>query len=264
MLNRQALVFLGLATLLGLGAAFAARSWLESRLPSMGPATIETSPVVVTRLAIPTGMALEDRHLDIVSWPRSYLLKGALPTIADAQGRVTRRPLAAGEPVLATALMPQGVEAGLVGIIEDKMRALSVKVDDVIGVAGFIKPGARVDVVATLRRIDQKSKLPYSKVIMQDLRVLAIDQTLEQVGNDGDAELVSVVTLEVDPQQAEKLTYISHEARLQLALRNPGDHEHVKTNSTGVSDLLPPRHKLRSKGALVQVIRGSESTNRRF
>ncbi len=264
MLNRQALVFLALAALLGLGAAFAARSWLESHLPSVGQAAVETSPVVVARLAIPTGTALDGRHLDIVSWPQSYLLEGALPSVADAEGRVTRRPLAAGEPVVATSLMPEGVEAGLVGIIDDKMRALSVKVDDVIGVAGFIKPGARVDVVATLRRIDLKSKLPYSKVVMQDLRVLAIDQTLEQVGSDGEAEVVSVVTLEVDPQQAEKLTYISHEARLQLALRNPGDHEHVKTKSTGVADLLPPRQKVRGKGALVQVIRGSKSTSRRF
>ena len=142
---------------------------------------------------------------------------------------------------------------------------MSVKVDPVIGVAGFVKPGARVDVVATLRRIDLKKKLPYTMVILQDVRVLAIDQQLQEA-TEGEPALVSVVTLEVDPSQAQTLTYISHQGRIQLALRRPDDHEVVKVKSTGVEDLLPPRR--RGNGSRprksVQVLRGSSVSTKSF
>ena len=95
-------------------------------------------------------------------------------------------------------------------MITPKHRAVSVKVDNVIGVAGFVTPGARVDVLVTLARVDLSDALPFSKVFLQNIRVLAVDQKLEEVKS-GDPELVSVVTLEVTPVQAEHLTYAAHE-----------------------------------------------------
>jgi pilus assembly protein CpaB len=107
----------------------------------------------------------------------------------------------------------------------------------VIGVAGFVVPGSRVDVMATIRRVDQDRAIPFSKLILQDVRVLAVDQKLEEVKS-GEPELVNVVTLEVDPLQAEHLIYAAHEGRLQLALRAPGDDAEIATRSIGVADLL--------------------------
>ena len=257
MSNKQAIIFLGLALILGLGAALTAERWLEGRTPTVAGEPIASIPVVTARVDVPVGTTLTEKQLKVVRWPKSFVPGGAALSMDRAAGRVTRRPLAIGEPVQETGLLPEGSEAGLVAVIENRKRAISVKVDPVIGVAGFIKPGARVDVIATLRRIDLKRKLPYTKVVLQDVRVLAIDQKLEEVQN-GEPQIVSVVTLEVDPKQAEQLTYTSHEGRLQLALRSPSDHEIVKTLSTGVSDLLPPRRRRgRGPSFQVQVIKGS-------
>jgi pilus assembly protein CpaB len=266
MQNRQALLFLALAVILGLAAAFSAQRWLLRQTPRIEGKAVATVPVVMARSSVPVGAALTKGALEIAHWPEPYAPAGRLASLESAMGRVTRHPLAPGEPVLEAALLPDGSEAGLIGVIGEEKRAVSVKVDAVIGVAGFVKPGSSVDVVATLRRIDLEKKLPYSKVVLQDVRVLAIDQKLEEADN-GEAHLVSVVTLEVSPEQAEHLTYISHEGRLQLALRSPGDHEVVKTRSTGVSDLLPPRRArraIRAAGPPVQVIRGSDVSTKHF
>jgi pilus assembly protein CpaB len=136
-------------------------------------------------------------------------------------------------------------------------------------VAGFVTPGSRVDVMATIRRIDLPKALPFAKVILQDIRVLAVDQKLEEVKT-GDPELVSVVTLEVDPLQAEHLIYAAHEGRLQLALRSPGDDKEVVTRSITVADIFGEEHSAKiNKVAVptktvVEVIHGSEVRIKKF
>ena len=141
-----------------------------------------------------------------------------------------------------------------------------------IGVAGFVVPGTHVDVLVTIARIDTDGK-PYSKIVLQDVEVLAIDQKLEEA-KEGEPQLVQVVTVETSPQDAEKLTYAAHEGRLQLALRNPTDREIVETRSVGVADLLGDRrpaapriasHPLqRAAGASVEVIKGSQVSVQSF
>jgi pilus assembly protein CpaB len=145
------------------------------------------------------------------------------------------------------------------------MRAVSVKVDNVIGVAGFVAPGAHVDVLATLRRVDHAKAIPFAKVILQNVRVLAVDQKLEEARG-SDPELVSVVTLEVAPVQAEHLVYAAHEGRLQLAMRSPGDDEKVETRSIGVADVMGSR-KARTRTAhrnSVQVLKGAKIETKSF
>jgi pilus assembly protein CpaB len=266
MQQRRAIVFFGLALVLAFGAVLAARQILERPVVVAGPAVVETSPVVVARGDIQTGSALTARQLDIVQWPTEFLPKASFRQESDLEGRVLRRALAAGEPVLEPTLMPEGSQAGLVSVIEDKRRAVSVKVDPVIGVAGFVTPGSRVDVLATLRRVDLTNKIPYSKVILQDVPVLAIDQQLED-SRTGDPEIVNVVTLEVSPEDAEKLIYGAHEGRLQLALRSPADRELVKTASIGVADLLATRRKAsppRAVGPSVEVLTGATRSVKQF
>ncbi len=264
MQNRRGVLFLVIAVLFGLAAAFIARQRLagEDRGPQEG---FEIVSVVVARVDLGIATQLGERQLDTVQWPKAYLPKGALTRVEQAINRVLRRPLLVGEPVLESALLLQGAKGGLAGVISVNHRAVSVKVNPVIGVAGFVRPETRVDVLVTARRVDQAKPLPYSKVILQDIRVLAVDQTLEQARN-GEPELVNVVTLEVTLEQAEKLTYAAHEGRLQLALRNPSDKETVKTASVGVADLLgtPKRRATSRPTTAVQVIKGSSIRTKHF
>jgi pilus assembly protein CpaB len=264
--NRRGLLFLGIAIVFGVAAVFVAQRWLGNLSPS-APQAPETAQVVVVKADLTVATKLTGRQLGTAEWPKAHLPKGALTGVEQAKGRVLRRPLMEGEPLLESALFPEGSEAGLPGLIAPNRRAVSVKVDPVIGVAGFVKPGTRVDVLVTARRVDRSKAIPYSKVILQDVRVLAVDQKLEQA-NSGDPELVNVVTLEVEPEKAEALTYASHQGQLQLALRNPTDDEKVETTSVGVADLFGGKKKRRSHAvrstARIQVLKGSSVQNREF
>ena len=262
MQNRRAFLFLILAIALGIGAAFTAQRWLEQQR-SLPTATAKptTQPVAVVRQDTSVGSLLNERELVTVDWPLEYVPQGAYSNPSQLQGRVLRRPLASGEPVLESALLPEGAQGGLVSVIDPSQRAMSVKVDPVVGVAGFVVPGAHVDVLVTITRKDGDG-MAYSKVILQDIRVLAIDQKLEEA-KEGEPQLVQVVTMEVSPEQAEKLTHAAHEGRLQLALRNPSDREIVETHSVSVREVLGvPRRTSRPRVARsstnVEVIKGSQ------
>jgi len=264
MQNRRGLLFLGLAVLAGLAAVLLARDWLTREAPDIAM-TVATESVVVAAVDLPAGTTLRERQFDIVEWPRDYLPTGVVGATNLVRDRVTRRAISAGEPLLESALLPIGAEAGLHAMISRDRRAISVQVDAVIGVAGWVKPGSRVDVLATLQRVDWERPLPFTKVILQDVKVLAIDQELEKVDS-GSAEVVSVVTLEVTPEEAQGLAYAANEGALQLALRNPRDSELVETRSTNAADLIPvgagpptekaERSEPRPEGDRVETVRG--------
>jgi pilus assembly protein CpaB len=262
MQTRRGLIFLGLALVLGLAAA-----WIAMRLATVPgvaqAAPSRTTPVVVARTDVSVASSLMREQLKEVDWPADHVPAGALASVDQAVDRIARRPIAKGEPLLEAALFEPGSAGGLRAVIAPEYRAVSVKVDNVIGVAGFVTPGSRVDVLATIRRVDRKRPLPYAKVILQDVRVLAVDQKLEEVKS-GDPELVNVVTLEVDPIQAEHLIYAAHEGRLQLALRAPGDDKEVATRSIGVADVLGGREPVKKAASAprrarssVQILKGS-------
>lgn len=269
----RGLVFIGFAILMGLAAAWTAMRLAPSVTAPAASATTATVPVVIGRIGIDAATTMTAAQLDVAQWPREHVPAGAIASTELAAGRVLRRPLAAGEPVLEASLFPVGSAGGLGALISPGSRGVSVKVDNVIGVAGFIQPGARVDVFATLRRVDTKEALPYSKLILQDVRVLAVDQQLERAGN-SDPVAVSVATLEVDPFQAERLIYAAHEGRLQLALRTPGDAKTFETDSVGVADVLmdrtpaatPEKRSVarRAAGPTVQVLRGVNVETKSF
>ncbi len=262
MQNRRALLFFAFAILFGIAAAFTAHRALESRVATVPveATPVETVDVVITRADIQTGGVLEDALLTTVEWPREYAPPGAFFEKEALHGRVLRHALAAGEPVLEGALLAPGSAGGLLSVISQDTRAVSVKVDQIIGVAGFVMPGARVDVLATVRDLNAKNKIPHSKIVLQDIQVLAIDQKMETASN-GEPELVSVVTMQVSPKDSEKLVYASHEGRLQLALRTPSDHEIVKTAGVTVGDLIGrkrSRRKRRAATPTIEVVQGSE------
>ena len=264
MQNRRGLIFIGLALIMGVAAA-----WFTQRLVSepgtVQQADLRTTSVVVVRADVPVATSLRERFLETTEWPVDLVPPGALTSADAAVGRIVRRPLAKGELVLETTLFEVGASGGLRAVIAPDHRAVTVKVDSVIGVAGFVTPGARVDVMATIRRIDRKNALPYSKVILQNIRVLAVDQKLEEV-KASDPEVVSVVTLEVSPEQAQHLVYAAHEGRLQLAMRSPGDDAEVRMKSVGVADVFGERYvaKAKAPGKTVLVINGTHQYTKRF
>jgi len=265
MQNRRGILFLILAAVLGIGAAVMAQRWLEAQsVPASADARPDTQPVAVVRNDASVGSILNPRELTTVDWPLEFVPQGAYSSPEQLEGRVLRRPLAGGEPVLETALLPVGSQGGLVSVIDSTRRAVSVKVDPVVGVAGFIRPGSQVDVIATLKKSDGK---PYTKAILQDVKVLAIDQKLQEA-REGDPQLVQVVTLEVSTVQAEKLTFAAHQGRLQLALRNPTDREILETRSVNANGVLgdsPRRTRPRPVSrAKVEVIKGTHRSVKSF
>jgi pilus assembly protein CpaB len=259
--NRRALLFLLLAVVLGIAAALAAQRWLERQRPATTTG-VQTQTVVVARSDVPIASALTPLQLTTVEWPARFAPQGSFSTPESLSGRVVRRAVAAGEPVLEAMLLPEGTEAGLPSVIGDEKRAVSVKVDQVIGVAGFVTPGTRVDVLVTLRRIDLPKGEPETKIVLQDVPVLAIDQRVEEAES-GEPQVVNVVTLEVAPSDAEKLVFSAHEGRLQLALRNRVDVEQVTTEAVGVADVMGEKKRVARKSsaprsvANVEVLRGS-------
>ena len=260
MQNRRALIFFAFAILFGVAAAFTAHRALESRVATAPEApAIETVEVVITRADQSTGAVLNTAALTTVDWPKQYAPQGMFASPELLHGRVLRHALAAGEPVLDGALLPEGSAGGLLSVISDDKRAVSVKVDQIIGVAGFVSPGARVDVMGTIRDLSTKDRIPYTGSVVQDVTVLAIDQKMEEAES-GEPELVSVVTLEVEPSDAQRLIYAAHEGRLQLALRKPSDREEVKTASVTFTDIIEKRRRTRKgrRKAAVQIVSGSE------
>ena len=262
MKNRRAILFLILACVCGGGAAFTAQQLLENQQPEVVEQRFETTSVAVATQPINAASEIVGEFVEVVDWPEDHVPEGYFATSEDVAGRVAKRALTIGEPILESALLPIGAQAGLASIIDDKHRAVSVKVDPIVGVAGFVTPGSTVDVLVTVRRVDWTNQAPYAKTVLQNVKVLAIDQKTEEAKN-GDPELVSVVTLEVDPQQAEKLTYMAHEGQLQLALRNPKDHEVAKTPGVTVASLVGGNVKRRA-ATTVQVLKGTDVSSSRF
>jgi pilus assembly protein CpaB len=260
--NKRTILLLMVAVVSGLGAAMLMQNMINSRQSFIvSEAEVEMQEVVIVKVDLPLATTLSPQVLETREWPAEYLPEGAFLSIDDLDGRVVRRAHAAGELVRELSLLAQGSTGGLESVIAKDYRAVSVKVDPIVGVAGFVTPGSRVDVLATVRRVDWQNKQPYAKAVLQNVKVLAIDQKLEEVGG-GDPQLVSVVTLEVKPKQAEELTFMSHEGKLQLALRGPTDEEIVKTRGVTVSRLLQSNSPSRS--SKVEVVKGVDVERRNF
>ena len=266
MANRRVVLFGVLAIAFAVCGAYFNYSWLSSQKPEIVTQThvgdVELVSVVTAKGDLSAGQELREVQLTTREWPKSHLPPGAFLSVESLEGRVARRTLLEGEAVLESALLPIGANAGLSPIIAEGKRAVAVKVDEVIGIAGFVKPGAHVDVLATIRDRASRSDGSFARVILQDVKVLALDQTLEK-GVSGEPEKGNVVTLEVSPEEAQKLTYAAHEGKLQLALRNPTDEEVVGTAAVNARSLrATPRAPRRS--SRIQVIKGLDVSSKNF
>ena len=210
-----------LAITAGGALAFGTYNYMQ-QLPARS-VSIPTRPVVVAAADLDVGAELTREELRIIEWPANALPAGAFNDPKDVIGRGIVLPVIQNEPILPNKLGGKDAGGGLPPAIPPGLRAVSVRVNEVIGVAGYVLPGTRVDVVATVSPSGQNNDIT-SKVVLTNVQVLAAGTKIERDGeNKNKAMPVTVVTLLVNPEEAERLTLASTEGKIQLALRNPLD-----------------------------------------
>jgi pilus assembly protein CpaB len=218
MFKRRAFVLFVLAVGLGVGATWQANRWIQSRLLPQS-ADASTAQVVVAAMEIPFGQEIEASHLKAVAWPRGTEPAGSFQEVAQVEGKIANQKIVQNEVVIAQRVVDQVEGSTLAAIIEPKKRAVTVRVNDVVGVAGFLLPGNRVDVIAA--RKDSGRGRALTTTILENLKVLAVDQTASPEKDK--PVVVRAVTLEMDTKQAERLVKATEEGTVQLTLRNPLD-----------------------------------------
>jgi pilus assembly protein CpaB len=212
------------AFLIAIGVAAFTYQALNNRLKPVE----DTTQIVVAALPVSVGAKLTEADVRIASWPKASPIDGTFHNLSEVVGRGVLVPMIPNEPILSSKLAAEGSGAGLMSTIPDGMRAVGVKVNDVIGVAGFVVPGSRVDVI--LSGSPTSGNIEMAKVFLENIQVLAAGQNVANDDN-GRPMNVQVVTLLVNPEQSEKLALASTDGRIQLALRNPLDLEEMKPNA---------------------------------
>src|SRR5471030_2676331 len=184
--------------------------------------SIPTRPVVVAAADLDIGAELRREDIRIIDWPANAVPANAISDPQEVIGRGLILPVIENEPFLPMKLASKEAGSGLPPVIPPGLRAVSVRVNEVIGVSGYVLPGTRVDVVATVSPSGQGSDMT-SKVILTNVQVLAAGTKIDRETDKNKPMPVSVVTLLVNPEEAERLTLASTEGKIQLALRNPLD-----------------------------------------
>lgn len=227
MKNTKALIMIIVSLLLGLIAVVVAGKWVSDR------ARIDASTVLIANHDIDVGTRLSKDMLKETDWPSASKPIGSFQDPVKLEGRVLKSHLVLGEPVLESKLAPIGTSGGLSGVIAEGKRAITVRVNDVIGVAGFALPGNQVDILVNAQDENRK---PFARIVLEQILVLAVAQDVAR--DDTKPKVVTAVTLEVSPQEAETLDLARSIGSLSLVLRNQMDDQSVDTEGRRISDLL--------------------------
>jgi len=235
MRNKRLIIALLAAVTFGLVAALSVKQYLLS-----AQAVNRTNDVVVAKVEIPMGSRIIAEQLTVAQFPVNVTPQGAIGKIDDRLvGRVAITAIPPRDPVTEAKLAPIGAAAGLTSLIPEGYRAMTVKVDDVVGISGFIMPGSLVDVVVVIqppKGSGQDDRI--SKIVLQNIKVLANGQNIDKPKNDREVERVKAVTLQVTPEQAEKLALATTEGKLQLVMRNSVDQADEQTPGANKQRLL--------------------------
>jgi pilus assembly protein CpaB len=261
----KGIIYIGIAVVFGLVATFFIQRYVAHKTYV---APVATGQVAVATVDVSPGNALAAASVKVVSWPQELIPPQAASSLQQVDGRVAVMPIATGEPVLFSKLAPVGTAAGLSSLLDESKRAVTVRVDDVSGVAGFLHPRDKVDILVDMKV--QGLEDSFSKTILQNIMVLSIGQTWEQ--RDSKPMVVNTVTLEVTPEQAEILNLASSEGKIRLALRGRRNETIVVTPGVASSALFggmaekkkepepkaapqPPQEKAKEERS-VEVIKG--------
>jgi len=212
---------LALALLAGGGLAYGTYNFMQNQ--PVKSASISTQPVVVAAADLQLGAELKKEDLQVVQFPVGKAPDGTFAKPDEILGRGLIVPIVKNEPVLRAKLASKEAGSGLPPVIPEGMRAVSVRVNEVVGVAGYVLPGNRVDVLATASPTEAHADTT-TKVILSNVQVVTAGTRMEQdQEKDSKPVQVTVVTLLVNPEQSERLALASTEGKIQLALRNPLD-----------------------------------------
>ncbi len=276
-MNRSRLLMIGgLALAVGLLVSYTVYNRLRS---FAGSSNNERGvPVVMAADDIQVGTKLEAHHVHVVTLPQSAVPPGAFSATSQVLGRGAILPVSKGEFILPSKLAALNAGTGLSSMIPQGMRAVSVRVNDVVSVAGFVQPGSHVDVLATGQGGGNDRQ---TTTVLENVLVLAVGKSLDR-NPLADAQTAPVITLAVSPDDAQKLALVSQEGRIQLSLRNPMDTRKGGIGATRTSSLYlgekpvatepkPKAHKVVAKGPTpppapyqVEMIRGSKRDETKF
>jgi pilus assembly protein CpaB len=231
MRNPKAIAMLVLSVVIGLGATIVAAGWISQQ------ANVASTKVVVAAADIQLGSRLNSQMLKTIDWPAGSIPTGAMTKAEPLEDRVVKTSILRGEPILEAKLAPVGTKGGLSAVIPEGKRAMTVRVNDVIGVAGFALPGNYVDIVVNTQLDGAGSgNRQISKIVLENILVLAVAQ--EASRDETKPRVVNAVTLEVTPEQAEKLDLARSVGTLSLVLRNQIDKDGVETRGIMKPQLL--------------------------
>ncbi|MDI5987045.1 Flp pilus assembly protein CpaB [Halomonas sp. M4R5S39] len=256
-----------LSLMMALGAAVVAMNWMQEQ-GGEGDALADASQVVVAALQVPFGTTVQASDLKVVTMPRDVVPPSSFNDVESVVGRVSNQVIYPGEIVLEGRVSEHLGGSALAALLDPGKRAMSVRVDDVVGVAGFLLPGNRVDVLSTKQRDGSRNDVE-TKTVLRNLKVLAVDQIASQE-RDGPV-IVRAVTLEVSTEEAESLVKATQEGKVQLTLRNPLEKEDASdllVAQRSVMNVAEPEERAPTPRPVarapvrhqVQVIRGTQSS----
>ena len=230
-----------LALVIALGVSGIFTWWLGKKFSRPNAAAPARHQYVAAAANLDAGEMLRPNNLSLIDWPESNTLQGAFAKPEEVTGRIVMFPLSAGQPILERQLSAPGSASGLTVKIPEGMRAISLKSDDVVGVAGFLLPGTYVDVLVTYHTVATSE--PITATILQNVQILAAGQKF-QPDPEGKAASVDVVTLLVKPDDAERVVLASSQGIVHFVLRNGTDKDNAKQPAVQLSQLeggAPPR-----------------------
>lgn len=234
MKNNKAFLMIGISITLALLAVLLASRWISQQ------GNISTTKVMVAAVEINLGTRITPEMIRSADWPSGSVPKGSFTDAKALDTRVTRVSLQPGEPVVETKLAQPGASGGLSAVVAQGKRAMTVRVNDVIGVAGFALPGNFVDILVSTQGEKESGAigkdLNISKLVLERILVLAVAQEASQ--NETKPKVVSAVTLEVTPEQAEQLDLARSVGQLSLVLRNQVDLKPTQTAGATKQSLL--------------------------
>ena len=220
---------------LGLGATWYANEWLiNSTAEPVAEVNLITTPVIVAALEIPFGQKIEASHLKAINWPEETMPDGVFNDTSLVVGKIANTKIMQNEMVINSRIVDEVGGSVLAAIVSPNKRAVTVRVNDVLGVAGFLLPGNRVDILATRQENNER---PQTETILEDLKVLAVDQMAST--EEDKPIVVRTVTVEADPKEAEQLVRASEEGSVQLVLRNPRDDSRIVKEEPKIEEFAP-------------------------